>query len=78
MVKRIERLALDCRELGVKLERFASDRLAAMLGMPREQMAQLVATLDPATIPDQRMRIQVEAVKASGIDLSQHPYPSAE
>jgi class 3 adenylate cyclase len=78
VVERIERLALDCGELGVELERFAGDKLAAMLGLSREQMAQMVTTLDPATIPDERMRAQVEAVQASGIDLSQHPYPRTE
>jgi hypothetical protein len=78
VVERIERLALDCGELGVELERFAGDRLAAMLNMSREQIAQVVATLDPATIPDHRVRSQIEALKASGIDLSQHPYPLAE
>jgi hypothetical protein len=75
VVERIGRLALDCGELGVELERFAGDRLAAMIGMSREQIAQVVATLDPATIPDERMRAQLEAVKASGIDFSKHPYP---
>jgi hypothetical protein len=77
-VKRIERIALDCGELSVELERFAGDRLAAMLGISREQMAQVVAALDPATIPDHRMRAQVEAIKASGIDLSHHPYPAVK
>jgi hypothetical protein len=78
VVERIERLALDCGELGVELERYAGDRLAAMLGISREQMAQMVATLDPATVPDERTRTQLEAVKASGIDFSQDPYPPAE
>jgi hypothetical protein len=78
VVERIERLALDCGELGVELERFAGDKLAAVLGISREQMAQMVATLDPATIPDERMRAQVEAAQASGVDLSQHPYPPTE
>ncbi len=78
VVERIERLALDCGELGVELERFAGDKLAAVLGISRKQMAQMVATLDPATIPDEQMRAQIEAVQASGIDLSQHPYPRAK
>ena len=78
VVERIERLALDCGELGVELERFAGDKLTAMLGMSREQIAQRMATLDPATIPDERMRAQLEAVIASGIDFSQHPFPPTE
>jgi hypothetical protein len=77
VVERIERLALDCGELGVELERFAGDKLAATLGISREQIAQMVATLDPATIPDERMRAQVEALQGSGVDLSQHPHPPA-
>ncbi len=75
VVERIERLALDCGELGVELERYAGDRLVAALGVSREQIAHWAATLDPATIEDQRMGEQIEAVQASGIDLSQHPYP---
>lgn len=78
VVKRIERLAIDCGELGVELERFAGDRLTAMLGMNREEIAQLVASLDVSTVEDRRVRAQLEAVKAAGIDFTQHPFPSEE
>jgi len=77
-IERIERLALDCGELGVELERYAGGKLVAMLGISREQMAQAITTLDPAAITDPTMRAQLEALKASGIDFSQHPDPLEE
>jgi hypothetical protein len=77
-VGRIEQLAIDCGELGVELERFAGDRLTDMLGMSREEMAQFVAGLDVSTVEDSRMRAQLEAVKASGIDLAPRPVPPTE
>ena len=77
VVRRIERLALDCGELGIELERFGGDRLVETLGMTREQIAALVLGVDPSTIDDPRMRAQLEALKASGIDLTQHPFPPA-
>lgn len=78
VVERIDRLALDCGELGVELERFAGDRLTDMLGMSRAEIAQLVAGLDVSTVKDPQIRAQLEAVKASGIDLAQHPFPPTE
>jgi hypothetical protein len=75
VIERVERLALDCGELGVELERYAGDRLVTLLGISREQMAEALTTLDPATIQDERMRAQLEALKASGIDFSPDPYP---
>jgi hypothetical protein len=78
VVERIERLAIDCGELGVELERFAGDGLTDMLGISREEIAQFVAGLDVSTVKDPQMRAQLEAIKASGIDLTQHPFPPAE
>lgn len=78
VIERIDRLALDCGELGVELERFAGDRLTDVLGMSRAEIAQLVAGLDVGTVEDPQIRAQLEAVKASGIDLAQHPFPPAE
>jgi hypothetical protein len=78
VVERIERLALDCGELGVELERFAGNRLTDILGMSRTEIAQLVADLDLSTVDNPQMRAQLEAVKASGINLAQHPFPPPE
>jgi hypothetical protein len=75
VVSRIERLAIDCGELGVEIERYAGDRLTGVIGMHRGQIAELVTEIDVNTVNDQHLRAQLEAIKSSGIDFSRHPYP---
>jgi hypothetical protein len=60
----VERLALDCGELAVELFTVAAQRLEAHTGLSREQMMQLLLTLDPQAAGDERERRRIEAVQA--------------
>jgi hypothetical protein len=62
----VERLALDCGELAVELFTVAAQRLEAHTGVSREQMMQLLLTLDPQAAGDERDRRRIEAIQAVG------------
>jgi hypothetical protein len=57
--------ALDAAvgELAAELHLFAMPQLEAMLGMSLEAMADLTRTIDPAALPDDRSRTQLDADK---------------
>jgi hypothetical protein len=86
VVKRIERLALDCGELAVELEMFAIPKLLEMTGASASALIDLIKAIDPSTITDPRERKQLEAVQAFAslehvsvvlkeIGIEESPYP---
>jgi hypothetical protein len=64
VVKRIERLALDCGELALELEMFAIPKLLEMTGTSPAELIDLIKGIDPGTITDLGERKQLEAVQA--------------
>lgn len=64
VVKRIERLALDCGELAVELEIFAIPKLLELTGQSPEALIELIKAVDPSTISDPRERRQLQAIQA--------------
>lgn len=64
VVKRIERLALDCGELALELEMFAIPKLLEMTGTSPAELIDLIKGIDPGTITDPGERKQLEAVQA--------------
>jgi hypothetical protein len=64
VVKRIERLALDCGELALELEMFAIPKLLEMTGTSPPELIDLIKGIDPSTITDPGERKQLEAVQA--------------
>lgn len=69
VVKRIERLALDCAELAVELCIFAAPKLEARLGKSQAELFEILKTRDPKTIEDPREKRQLEAIQALGAEL---------
>lgn len=86
VVRRIERLALDCGELAIELQMFAIPKLLELTGGSPAELIDLIKAIDASTMPDPRDRRQLEAVqgiasledlsvvlKELGIDESPHP-----
>lgn len=69
VVKRIERLALDCAELAVELGIFAAPKLEARLGKSQAELLEILKTRDPETIENPREKRQLEAIQALGGEL---------
>jgi hypothetical protein len=64
VARRFERLALDCAELAIELQLFAIPRIEALFGTTRHGLIEMVKAMDPAAIPDERDRQQLEALQA--------------
>ncbi len=62
-VSMLEQLVIDAGELAVELHLFAMPKLEAMTGMSLEAMAEVIRTIDPTSLPDDRSRAQLEAPK---------------
>lgn len=64
IVKRFERLALDCAELAVELQLFALPRLEALFGTTRAGMIEMIRSMDPSAVADARDREQLKTLQA--------------
>lgn len=65
-VGELQLLALDCASLSVELQLFALPKIEALLGASKEELLDLVLSLDPVQIQPQAEREQVEAIQALG------------
>lgn len=65
-VGKLQQLALDCAALSVELQLFALPKIEASIGASREELLDLVLSLDPAQIQQPAEREQVEAIHALG------------
>jgi hypothetical protein len=59
----LKQLVVDAGELAAELHLFAMPKLEAMFGMSLEAMADLIRTIDPAALPNDRSRAQLDAAK---------------
>ncbi|MGA2321271.1 MAG: hypothetical protein ABSG95_11105 [Solirubrobacteraceae bacterium] len=66
VVERVKRIAADCAELAVELERFAGDKLEGLLGKSRAELATFARGMDPSKFADPHTRAQLEALQAAG------------
>jgi TDG/mug DNA glycosylase family protein len=62
----LQKLALDCAALSVELQHFALPKIEASLGASKEELLDLVLSLDPAAVQQEAEREQLEAIQTLG------------
>jgi hypothetical protein len=68
LVERVDRLAIDCQLLLNELTPTAFGGLERIFGVPLERLLDVLLSIDPETVTDERLRAQLAVVHAANVE----------